>query len=192
MNVYRRYPARALFALTAAILVLVVGAATALGQGTPAQADDRPDAAGVSGMRESAGAGGATAIAVSPPADSVGYGVDMPMWCCGGGTGMVPGLTTSGQAVMDGQGQAARDAAIAEAVKDATTQANVAADAAGIQLGAIIDMQVSAMPYYYPMAEATGVPGASSGAPGAEGTKPDLAPDSYFGSVSVTMTWSLD
>jgi hypothetical protein len=191
MNVYRRYPARALFALTAAILVLVVGAASAFGRGTSAQADDQPDASGVSGMRGYTGSGGATAIGVSPPADGVGYASDMPMWCCGGGTGMVPGLTTSGQAVMDGQGQAARDAAIAEAVKDATTQANVAADAAGIQLGAIIDMQVSAMPYYYPMAKDIGGPVASSGTPGAESTKPDLAPDSYFGSVSVTMTWSL-
>ncbi len=190
MNVYRRNPVRALFALTAAILVLVIGAATAFGRGTPVQPANQPDAAGVSGMRGSTGVGGATAIAVSPPADGVGYALDMPTWCCGGGTGMVPGLTTSGQAVMDGQGQAARDAAIAEAVKDATTQANVAADAAGIQLGAIIDMQVSAMPYYYPVAKDTGGAVASSGTPGAEGAR-SVAPDSYFGTVSVTMTWSL-
>lgn len=188
MKVYRRYPARALFALTAAVLVLVIGAASAFGQGPPDPADAQPDAANVAGIQGSTGTGGA-AIAVSPP-DRVSYASDMPMWCCGGGTGMVPGLTTSGQAIVDGKGQATRDTAIAEAVKDATTQANVAAEAAGIQLGAIIDMQVSATPYY-PMTKDIGGTEATSGPAGADGTQPDLAPEAYFGSVSVTMTWSL-
>ena len=172
MNVYRRYPARALFALTAAVLVLVIGAAAAFGRGTPP----------VPGK-------GTTAIAVSPPDAVVGSGMVAPTWCCGS-SGTVPGLTTYGQATMDGQGQAARDAAIAAAVKDATAQANAAADAAGIQLGAIIDMQVSAMPYIYPMAEDVG--GVSTGAPGSTGmAKPAPRPDPYLGSVSVTVTWSL-
>ena len=173
MKVYRRYPARALFALTAAALVLVIGAAAAFGRGTPP----------VPGK-------GATAIAVSPPDTVVGSGMAVaPTWCCGSG-GTVPGLTTYGQATMDGQGQAARDAAIAAAVKDATAQANAAADAAGIHLGAIIDMQVSAMPIIYPMAEDVG--GVSTGAPGSTGmTKPPQTPDPYLGSVSVTVTWSL-
>jgi Protein of unknown function (DUF541) len=190
MNVYRRYPARASLALATAVLVVVIGAATAFGRGTPSQANDRSNAAGVSASQVSIGTGGATAIGVSTSASSVGYGTAMPSWCCGGGTGMVPGLTTSGQAVMQGQGQDARDTAIAAAVKDATAQANVAAGAAGIQLGAIIDMQISAMPYYYPVAQDIGGGVVSSGTPGAESTKPGMAPD-YMGSVSVTITWSL-
>src|SRR6185295_2813139 len=100
---------------------------------------------GVSGMP-------GTTVA-SPPDTSVssGVGIAAPAWCCGT-SGMVPGLTTVGQATIDGQDPAARDAAIAAAVKDATSQANAAADAAGIQLGTIVDMQVSVMPYSaYPM-----------------------------------------
>lgn len=62
---------------------------------------------------------------------------------------------------MDGQDPAARNAAIATAVQDAMAQANAAADAAGIQLGAIVDMQVSAMPYYYPMVGSTAGSGSS-------------------------------
>lgn len=191
MNVYRRYPARALFALAAAILVLVIGSASAFGRGTPSSSDDRADAGGVSGTRGYTGVDGVSAIAASPPDVAVGSGMAMPAWCCGT-SGVVPGLTTVGQADMDGQGQAARDAAIAAAVRDATAQANAAADAAGIQLGAIIDMQVSAMPYYYAMAEDS--PGSvSPESPGDVSTKPAPAPapDMYFGAVSVTMTWSL-
>ena len=93
---------------------------------------------------------------------------------------------------MDAQGQAARDTAIAAAVKDATEQANAAADAAGIHLGAIIDMQVSAMPYYnYPMGAADVGSVSSSGAPGGTSPKTPPTPDPYLGSVSVTVTWSL-
>ena len=95
---------------------------------------------------------------------------------------------------MDGKDPAARDAAIAAAVQDATAQANAAADAAGITLGAIIDMQVSAMPYYYPMPMVGTASGSAPGSPGSSGSsgggmEPVQAP--YFGSVSVTITWSL-
>ncbi len=104
---------------------------------------------------------------------------------------MVPGLTTVGQATIDGQDPAARDAAIAAAVKDATAQATAAADAAGIQLGSIIDMQVSVMPYYaYPMMGAAS--GSSPGSPGGGGgMEPAPVPDVVQGSVSVTVTWAL-
>ena len=187
MNVYRRNPARALFALAAAVLVLVIGAATAFGRGATPSSDPGSKTGVSSG---SIGTGGGTAIAVSPPDAAVGSGIAMPAWCCGS-SGVVPGLTTVGQATMDRQGQDARDAAIAAAVKDATTQANAAADAAGIHLGAIIDMQVSAMPYEYPIGIAADGSGSTSGAPGGMETKPAPTPAPYFGSVSVTMTWSL-
>lgn len=187
MNVYRRNPARAVFALAAAVLVLVIGAATAFGRGTTPSSDAGSKGGASSG---STGVGGGAAIAVSPPDAAVGSGIAMPEWCCGTSGGTVPGLTTFGQATMDGQGQDARDAAIAAAVKDATAQANAAADAAGINLGAIVDMEVSAMPYSYPIGIASDASGTPPAAGGAE-TKPAPTPDPYFGSVSVTMTWSL-
>lgn len=189
MNVSRRYPARSLIALAAAVLVLVIGAANAFGQGT-APTDDPSDGGGVSGATGSAGVGVGTAVAVSPDL-AVSSGIAAPAWCCGT-SGVVPGLTTVGQATVDGQDPAARDAAIAAAVQDAMAQANAAAAAAGIQLGAIVDMQVSAMPYYYPMVGATSGSGSSPGSPGGGGgMEPTPAPDMYFGSVSATITWSL-
>ena len=189
MNVSRRYPARALLALAAATLVSVIGAATAFGQGT-APSDDPSDGGGVSGTTGSTGVAVGTVTTVSPPDIAVSSGIAAPAWCCGA-SGVVPGLTTFGQATVDGQDPAARDAAIAAAVQDAMAQANAAADAAGIQLGAIIDMQVSATPYYYPMVGATSGSGSSPGSPGGGGTEPAPAPDMYLGSVSVTITWSL-
>lgn len=97
----------------------------------------------------------------------------------------MPGLTVVGQATVDGQDTAARDAAIASAVQDATDQAQTAADAAGIQLGAIVDLQVSAMPFFTPMMGAGG--GTSPGSSGG-GT---MEPMPYQSSVSVTITWAL-
>jgi hypothetical protein len=192
MNVTRRYPARLVLALAAAALVLVIGAAAAFGQGAPSSED--PSGGGViSGITGSTGIGVGNDVAVSPPDVSVAPGIAAPAWCCGT-SGSVPGLTTYGQATVDGKDPSARDAAIAAAVQDATAQANAAADAAGITLGAIIDMQVSAMPYYaYPMVgTATGTSGSSPGSPGGGGgMEPVPAPDRYFGSVSVTITWSL-
>jgi uncharacterized protein YggE len=193
MNVSRSYPARLVLAFAAAALVLVIGAATAFGQqGAPSA--DTSDGAGVSGSSGSTGVGVGPDVAVSPPDVAVSSGIATPAWCCGGGTGYVPGLTTYGQATLEGQEPAARDAAIAEAVKDATAQANAAASAAGITLGAIIDMQVSASPYYaYPMmGVASGTSGSSPGSPGGGGgMEPVPAPDMFLGSVSVTITWSL-
>jgi Protein of unknown function (DUF541) len=191
MNVDRRHPARALFALTAALLVLVIGAATAFGRGAPSPSGTSSGAGGVTGVSAPAIFSSAPVTVASAPDAMVGSGIAMPTWCCGGTSGAVPGLTTTGSANMDGQGQAARDAAITAAVKDATAQANVAATAAGINLGALIDMQVSAMPSYYSMGEASGAPVPATGAPGTVGATPSPAPDTYYGSVTVTMTWSL-
>jgi hypothetical protein len=126
-----------------------------------------------------------------------GSSIASPAWCCT--TGSVPGLTVMGQATIKDQGGAARDAAIAEAVADATDQAQAAADAAGIHLGAVLDMQVSAMAVVYPIegtaspdsgiaVGSTGRSGAGSepGAPGAGAT-----PDRYLGSATVTITWAI-
>ena len=104
------------------------------------------------------------------------------------------GLTVYGQATVDGQDDASRDAAIAAAVEDATAQANAAADAAGIQLGAIVDMDVSATPVYFPMARVTSASwasGSSPGSPDGGGVDPVPYPGPSFGSVSVTITWSI-
>ena len=87
----------------------------------------------------------------------------------------------------------------AEAVADATDQAQAAADAAGIHLGAVLDMQVSAMAVVYPV-EGTVSPNSgiavgspeSSGAgsePGATGAV--ATPDRYLGSATVTITWAI-
>lgn len=190
MNVSRKYPARLLFALAGATLALVIGAASAFGQGS-APTENSSDGGGVSGTTGSGGVAVGTVTTVSAPDVAVGSGIAAPAWCCGT-TGVVPGLTTFGQATVDGQDPAARDAAIAAAVQDAMAQATAAADAAGIQLGPIIDMQVSATPYYYPMVEATSGAGSSPGSPGGGGsTEPAPAPDMYLDSVSVTVTWSL-
>ncbi len=183
MHVSRRYPTRLVLAVAIAATVLVIGAAAAFGQGAP-PSDQPVGSDGVSGVS-------GTTVA-SPPdvAVSSGIGIAAPAWCCGT-SGAVPGLTTVGQATIDGHDPAARDVAIAAAVKDAAAQANAAADAAGIQLGSIIDMQVSVMPYYaYPMmgAASGSSPGSTGGGGGME---PVPAPDAYQGSVSVTVTWAL-
>jgi len=181
MHVPRRYPTRLVLAIAIAATVLVVGAAAAFGQGAPPS--DQPVGGGTV-----TGAPGTT-VASPPDGVSSGIGIAAPAWCCGT-SGAVPGLTTVGQATIDGHDPAARDAAIAAAVKDATVQATAAADAAGIQLGSIIDMQVSVMPYYaYPMMGAAS--GTSPGSTGGGGMEPAPAPDVFQASVSVTATWAL-
>jgi hypothetical protein len=126
-------------------------------------------------------------------------------WCCVNGSS--PGITVTGQATVHGRGTSARDDAIARAVADATDQANAAAHAAGITLGSIVDMQVSAPPYPYavPAAGAIAEPGSSGSASGtssasaASGTMcPVAAPCApvaialpYQVDASVTITWSI-
>lgn len=90
----------------------------------------------------------------------------MPAYCCPGySPGGAQGLTTYGQASVKGQGTAARDAAIAKAIADATDQAKAAAAAAGITLGKIIDLQVSAPYFGYAEGIAVGGGTATKGAP---------------------------
>ena len=128
-------------------------------------------------------------------------------WCCVNGSG--PGITVTGQATVHGRGTTARDDAIARAVADATDQANAAAHAAGITLGSIVDMQVSAPPYPYaiPAVGAAGAEPGSSGSvsSGSSGTSvasgpmcPMSAPCAPVGimlpyqvDASVTITWSI-
>jgi len=90
--------------------------------------------------------------------------VDPQTWCCANGT--MPGLTVSGQATVRGRGTSARDAAIAQAVADATDQAHAAATAAGITLGRIVSMDVSTSPSVYPVFEGA----AGSSGEGVEGS----------------------
>lgn len=182
MHVSRRYPGRLLVAIAAAIAALVIGAATAWGQTAPSAGQPAGGAgsssSGTTGISVSAGfgEGGRSGI--------VSSGIAAPAWCCGA-TSSVPGLTVVGQAVVDGQGTAARDAAIAKAVQDATDQAQAAADAAGIPLGTIIDLEVSAMPFFVPMM------GAASGSSPASPSGGTVEPMPYQSSVSVTITWAL-
>ena len=174
MNAHRRSTHRLLVILSVIGAVIVIGTAAASGQGAPTSGPPMGD-----------GASGSTGVGVSSTGVAVsGTAIAAPAWCCGA-TGAVPGLTVVGQATMDGQDTAARDATIVNAVLDATDQAQAAADAAGIQLGPIVDMQVSSMPMVYPM-----MGGATGTSPGSAGGDP-MEPAPYLGSVSVTITWSL-
>jgi uncharacterized protein YggE len=191
MNVPRRYPARFVLASAAAAAVLVIGAVAAFAQG--GTASDASSGGGASGSTGSTGFAVSGTEVVGKPDLAVSSGIVAPSWCCGT-TSDVPGLTTVGQSTIDGRDAAARDAAIASAVQDATAQATAAADAAGIALGAIIDMKVSAMPYSYAMPMVGAVSGSAGSSPGSPGGGNGMEPAPlrpYFGSVSVTITWSL-
>jgi hypothetical protein len=189
--------------------LLIASAASAFGQtgssqepsGPAAEAPTGASASGVTSSGTASNASGVGPVAATTTATAEGSSttsIASPAWCCA--TGPVPGLTVMGQATIKDQGSAARDAAIAEAVADATDQAQAAADAAGIHLGAVLDIQVSAMAIVYPM-EGTVSPDSgiaigstgSSGAgsePGATGTGV-VAPDRYLGSATVTITWAI-
>jgi hypothetical protein len=124
-----------------------------------------------------------------------------PAWCCSA-TGPL-GLTVSGQATVRAGGSAAGASAIARAIADATTQARAAARAAGISLGRVVNMQVSAPSYPYPLPMAAGQAGRSTGAPGVSGTTPGPSavacpvrpqdPSYACASTyaSVTITWAI-
>ena len=146
----------------------------------------------------------AVAISTSPAASSPT--TSSAVWCCPDGNGQ--GLTVTGQAAVRGRGTAARDAAIAKAVADATDQAKAAASAAGVTLGKIVDMQVSTWPDGY----AIPIEGAgSSGGGVAPASGATAKPPCAFGSdcpvagtcmcavpkqpvqqsASVTITWAI-
>jgi hypothetical protein len=130
-----------------------------------------------------------------------------PVWCCSAGSPL--GLTVTGQATVRAAGSAARVSAIGKAIADAAGQAKAAASAAGISLGRIINMQVSAPYYPYPLAvgaaggvagNGTGPPGAPSvGSPAAAGASavPCSGPSRDPGYrcvstyASVTITWAI-
>jgi hypothetical protein len=137
MNVSRSVTMRQTvgIAASAAVLVLAVWAGTA--------------SAAASGVGSPQAVGFTPGVKTAATVDSAISSMPAMGICCPGSTS--PGLTASGQASVQGQGTAARDAAIAKAVADATDQAKSAAKAAGITLGAIIDMQVSAPYFAYPM-----------------------------------------
>jgi Protein of unknown function (DUF541) len=190
--------------VVACAVLLIVAAATALGQTGPSHEPSGPASQGPSGAGgpsvtnsgTASNASGIGAVAAIPPT-AEGSLIASSAWCCT--TGAVPGLTVMGQATIKGQGHAARDAAIAEAVADATDQAQAAADAAGISLGAVLDMQVSAMAVVYPMegtvSPNSGIAVGSTGSsdtgsePGA--TDSGTTPDRYLGSATVTITWAI-
>lgn len=116
---------------------------------------------------------GVSAAGVSTATVSTGGpSLPSPVWCCSAGS--PPGLTVTGQATVHGTGAAARAAAVAKAVTDATDQAKAAAGAAGISLGRIVNMQVSAAYYPYPppMGAASGGPSPVPGGPGTAGGGP--------------------
>jgi hypothetical protein len=93
---------------------------------------------------------GGLAASVGVPNRATSMISSMPTYCCPGySQGGAQGLTTYGQASVKGQDTAARDSAIAKAIADATEQAKAAAAAAGLTLGKIIDMQVSAPNFGY-------------------------------------------
>jgi hypothetical protein len=176
MSVIRRPTIRLFLILAAGAALFVAGAATASGKGRssggqPTVVVGAPTAAGVGvasssvGVTSSAGVASMPALAPYP-------------WCCPS----LPGVTATGQASVHGQGSTARDQAIARAVADAIAQAQSAATAAHITLGAIVDMQVSAAPNVYP------VPlGSTSGGSGP--TPPTPVQTETF--ASVTITWAI-
>lgn len=204
MSTSGKSPRRLVMTVVACAVLLIVAAATALGQTGPSRepsgpAAEGPTGSGTSSMTDSGTASNASGIGpvavITTPAEA--SSIASPAWCCT--TGSVPGLMVMGQATIKDQGSAARDAAIAEAVADATDQAQAAADAAGIHLGAVLDMQVSAMAVVYPM-EGTASPNSgiavgSTGSSGAgsepEATGAGATPDRYLGSATVTITWAI-
>ena len=176
MSVVRRPTVRLFLILAASAAVFVAGAATASGKapsskGQPTVAVGAPATTGV-GVAS-------TGVAVAPAGVSSTFSelASYP-WCCSS----APGVTSTGQATVHGQGPAARNQAIARAVADATAQAQSAASAAHITLGAIVDMQVSAPPNVYPVAM-----GSASG--GTDPSGPTPVPAETF--ASVTITWAI-
>jgi Protein of unknown function (DUF541) len=190
--------------VAACAVLLIVVAANALGQTGPSHQPSGPASRGprgagapsVTNSGTASDASGIGPIAAIPPT-AEGSSIASSAWCCT--TGAVPGLTVMGEATIKGQGRTARDAAIAEAVADATDQAQAAADATGIPLGAVLDMQVSAMAVVYPMegivSPDSGIAVGSTGSSGT-GSEPGATdsgatPDRYLGSATVTITWAI-
>jgi len=191
MDLRRRTSVRSVVALVTAVSVLAIawGGVSALASGT-----GRPNRA------DTASIAGTTTGTALPPRGVPRDGALPIAWCCPNGG--LTGLTVTGQASVHGQGTSARDTAIAQAIADATDQAKAAAGAAGLSLGRILSLQVSAPPYVYP----TGMEASDSGvSPPAEGSSggsgvacPVSSPCPPIGMparvesfASVTITWSI-
>jgi hypothetical protein len=142
-----------------AVLMAGVGWATRAAPAQSASAGGSPAVASASGSSGNLGGAG-TAIA----GKSTALMAD-PVGCCWAGGPL--GLTVTGQATVRAAGSAARVSAIGKAIADAAGQAKAAASAAGFSLGRIVNMQVSAPYYPYPLAvgAAGGVAGNRTGAP---------------------------
>jgi hypothetical protein len=156
----------------------------------------------VAGLASRSGADPNAAIACPAIQGSIARPACGPVWwCCG--TGSLKGVTATGQASLKGSSAQVRDQAIRQAVADAKQQAETAAQAAGIKLGQVIDMQISSSGFPYPLG--VGVAGTSTGeatsvvgqavppsAPCAFGKvcpEPIAVPVQTF--VSVTVTWAI-
>jgi hypothetical protein len=197
VNLFRQTSVRLVVALAASAVVLAAGGWASAAGGAPTP-DSRPT--GVSTL---------PAVTTRSSISSVGVrsttAIGAPVaWCCT--VGSTPGLSVTGQATVRGRGTAARDDAIARAVADATDQARTAAQAAGVTLGRIVDMQVSASPYAYPLgAEGVSSSGVPAPAPGVSGFSPGSFGDACPASgsclttapvpvetfASVTITWAI-
>ena len=169
---------------------------------------DRPGAASAAGPAGSpAAVGGVAAAPVGyNTARTLGAAAQAspaaayPVWCCSGGNPR--GLTVTGQGMAHSANASARQAAIARAVGDARSQAAVAAKAAGVSLGRVINLQVSAPYYPYPLpmgaagaatgssAPGTAAPGANQPAVDCPVNAPCACPAACV-SATVTVTWAI-
>jgi Protein of unknown function (DUF541) len=185
-----RIPVRV--AVAAAVSLAVIGAGAGIGG---ASASSRsPQAQRAIWAPSSGVAVSAFAPSMTPVESSFG-------WCC---SRSGPGLTATGQASVSGQGTNGRDQAIAQAVADATNQATAAADAAGVTLGRILDMQVSAYMAYPCVAGEAGDTAIAGQTANGRASPPNGTVGSYEPSVAcpaqsgvesyatVTMTWSIE
>ena len=155
-----------------AVVILAAGWASAAAATTAAAPKQLDLASAFGGARSSAGVAANSTSMISA----------MPAYCCPGySQGGPQGLTTYGQASVKGQGTAARDAAIAKAVADATDQAKVAAAAAGLTLGKIVSLQVSSSYFGYADGIAVGSGTATKGAP--------IPPGMETGPLSTRRLW---
>ena len=145
------------------------------------------------------GQGGATVSVACPALEGVATRVTCGRigFCCGGVS--IPGITATGQASVKGSGTQARDQAIQRAVADAKDQAQAAAQAAGVKLGQVLNMEISSSGYPYPLS-AGGFCGKGGSCPAtvappvacASGeTCPPPVPLPVETFASVTVTWAI-
>jgi hypothetical protein len=202
--------------LAGGVLGMVVLVASVAGLTLAATAPSAPAASSATAATSSRTGGGAASGTAGParlagPATGAvhqGSGTPAapsPVWCCSAGSPL--GLTATGQAAVAGTGAAARASVIAKATTDAKGQATAAAQSAGISLGKIINVDVFAPGYRYPLpmgaAAKAGISGGTPAAPGGNGAAssawpipacPAGAMCAYPGAstyATVTITWAI-